>query len=619
MSAPAWLTRPFGGGPAPRWKRLAAPLPLACVLLLAALLMVYARTRGYDDAAYFENVARLRQMKQLDAHWELDAMKSRIGLNQSYDPLVDPLRDLNLTPQQLRGGASRAPEQAAELARSVAAYQDALHDKAALVESFKSHNAVLRNSLAFLPTAGDDIEHLAAGAHAHAVAVVVQANRALLATLVYYHAPSDADLQEVADELAQLARLRTGADAELGERIDIFSAHARTVLREQSVVTRLLTGISAAPTAARIDAINALLSREQHAAVQRLQTYRLYLSLLAATLAALLLVAALRLARDHAIINRVNAALTHANDHLEQRVRLRTVELSQANDSLQREMAERRQLEGRLMQSEKLASIGQLAAGIAHEINNPLAFVASNFSMLEGYLPDLFAMLDAYQAAERSVVPSALAAELGRTRQRLDLAFLRQDIPVLMAESKDGLERVGKIVRDLKDFSRVDTAQDWEWTDLRPGLASTLNIIARDVRQAADVVTDYGALPAIECLPSQLNQVFMNLILNAAHAVGPERGVITVRTGAEADEVWVEVSDTGCGIPPAVLPRIFDPFFTTKAIGKGTGLGLSLSYGIVQNHNGRIEIDTKVGQGTTFRVVLPVRRQAGREEALALV
>ena len=262
-----------------------------------------------------------------------------------------------------------------------------------------------------------------------------------------------------------------------------------------------------------------------------------------------------------------------------------------------------------MVQSEKLASIGQLAAGVAHEINNPIGFVFSNFGTLEDYLTRLFRMLQAYREAEPALAGSVAAGVLARLREEIELDYLREDIPALMSESKDGLKRVKKIVQDLKDFSHVDSREEWEIVDLHTGLDSTLNIVANEIKYKAEVVRDYAALPPVECLPNELNQVFMNLLMNAAQAIGSERGVVTLRTIANADpSVCIEVADNGCGIAPHDLKRIFDPFFTTKAVGKGTGLGLSLSYGIVKKHGGRIEVSSEPGKGTTFRVWLPVRR-----------
>jgi len=164
-------------------------------------------------------------------------------------------------------------------------------------------------------------------------------------------------------------------------------------------------------------------------------------------------------------------------------------------------------------------------------------------------------------------------------------------------------------VQDLKDFSHVDEA-DKQWANLERGLDSTLNVARNEIKYKADVVKEYAGIPDIECIPSQLNQVFMNLIVNAAQAIG-ERGTITVRTGVEQQHVWVEVCDTGCGIPKDHLARIFDPFYTTKPVGQGTGLGLSLSYGIVQHHHGSIEVTSEPGQGSRFRVTLPIQYAGG--------
>jgi two-component system NtrC family sensor kinase len=302
-------------------------------------------------------------------------------------------------------------------------------------------------------------------------------------------------------------------------------------------------------------------------------------------------------------------------ERLEETVLARTDELVHANARLAAEIVERKQLQSRLLQSEKLASIGLLAAGVAHEINNPLGFLAANFGVLEEYTRSLCEMLGAYEAAQRDGGAAAAPARLKDVHERLQLDYLRQDLPVLIAQSRDGMERVKQIVRSLLDFARVDTQQTWQYADIHHGIDSTLAIIARQIGKVAEVSKRYGQLPAIECLPCALNQVFMNLLINAAHAIGPERGQITISTGVDGALAWIEIGDTGCGIAEDVLPSIFDPFFTTKPVGKGAGLGLSLCYGIVQDHHGRIEVRSAPRQGTAFRVVLPLRRQAGAQAA----
>jgi signal transduction histidine kinase len=294
--------------------------------------------------------------------------------------------------------------------------------------------------------------------------------------------------------------------------------------------------------------------------------------------------------------------------HEEQRRRLEA--LSHDHAELQAANQRLKEAQAQLLQSEKMASIGQLAAGVAHEINNPIGYVHSNLGSLEGYIEDIFRILDIYDGiVNANPEQAALFAEVKALREQLDIDFLKDDVHALLAETREGIGRVKKIVQDLKDFSRTGAEDEWQWADLHRGLDSTLNIVNNEIKYKARVLREYGTLPEIECLPSQLNQVFMNLLVNAAHAIEGQ-GTITVRTGTDADCLWVEVADTGSGIAPDNLKRIFEPFFTTKPVGKGTGLGLSLSYSIVQKHGGRIEVESEPGRGTTFRVILPRCRVA---------
>lgn len=300
-------------------------------------------------------------------------------------------------------------------------------------------------------------------------------------------------------------------------------------------------------------------------------------------------------------------ALRQSRDQLEERVLERTADLQRANATLQTEKATQQELinklreaQGQLLQSEKMASIGVLAAGVAHEINNPVGFVNSNLGSLQRYTNDLFRLLDAYQQA--SLSPSD-RQHIEGIKQEVDADFLRDDLGNLLQESLDGLDRVKRIVQDMKEFSRVDSGGH-QHANLETGLDSTINLVWNEIKYKAEVIREYQHIPTIECIPSQLNQVFMNLLINASHAI-EKRGLITVRTGYSDSHVWIEIEDTGKGICPEHLSRIFEPFFTTKPVGKGTGLGLSLSYGIVQRHGGVIEVRSEVGIGSVFKLVLP--------------
>ncbi|WP_446808716.1 ATP-binding protein [Methylomonas sp. 2BW1-5-20] len=273
---------------------------------------------------------------------------------------------------------------------------------------------------------------------------------------------------------------------------------------------------------------------------------------------------------------------------------------------VQRRHQENQVVHLQLLQSEKLAAIGQLAAGIAHEINNPIGFVSSNLNTLNGYLHDVFSVMDACDAAlNENPLSAETLQDLRELKTSKQLDYLRGDIPELIAESREGLSRVRDIIQDLKDFAHTDK-NEWELGDLHKGLDSTLNIIGNELKYRCTVHKQYGEIPQIYCLPSQLNQVFMNLLINAAHAI-ETKGDIHIRTGCTGQEVWVEIGDNGKGIAPENLTRLFEPFFTTKPVGKGTGLGLSISQNIVRKHGGRIDVSSEPGQGSRFRVWLPIR------------
>ena len=257
-----------------------------------------------------------------------------------------------------------------------------------------------------------------------------------------------------------------------------------------------------------------------------------------------------------------------------------------------------------LIHQEKMASIGQLAAGVAHEINNPMGFITSNLSTMEKYVAR---MTEYLMAADRLITNSAVAEkeELTQLRSRLKLDYIINDTLQLIEESLDGATRVKHIVNDLKNLSRTDQAEP-VYADLNRCLESSLNIACNEIKYVADIDLQLGVIPEILCHPQQLSQVLINLLINAGQAI-EGHGTITIRTWSENDDVFVAVTDTGKGIPVEVQQRIFEPFFTTKDVGKGTGLGLSISYEIIQKHGGDISVKSDVGKGTTFTVRLPLQ------------
>ncbi len=294
-------------------------------------------------------------------------------------------------------------------------------------------------------------------------------------------------------------------------------------------------------------------------------------------------------------------------DSDELRVRMREGQrIIQLELKLAEQYRQLRMTQAALVQSEKLASLGQLAAGMAHEINNPVAYVTNNLAVLNRDVRSVVEVLRAYRRGADVLAQAdpRLAAEVAELEAAGDLAWIEENLPHLFAASLEGLGRVRSIVQNLREFARLDAAELDE-LDLNAALASTLEILAHDVQEKQLAVrTDFAQLPPVVCRPGKIHQVFHNLLLNAIQASQPG-GIIELRTAIDRDRALVEVQDHGSGIAPEHLPRLFEPFFTTKAVGRGAGLGLAICYGIIRDHGGAIEVDSQLGRGSTFRVRLP--------------
>ncbi len=263
-----------------------------------------------------------------------------------------------------------------------------------------------------------------------------------------------------------------------------------------------------------------------------------------------------------------------------------------------------------LTQTDKLASIGQLAAGIAHEINNPVGYVTSNLNSLEEYLADIRKLIEMDQTLVKGLKETNLPDHLAEMTEKvneyareIDIDFLQEDMEELIKDCIDGLDRIKKIVIDLKDFAHPGK-KDVEPVDINACIETTLNVAANELKYKTTVHKDLGDLPLIQGVPQQLNQVILNILVNAAQAI-ETKGEIKIKTWQESSNVCLTISDTGCGIDPQNLSKIFDPFFTTKEVGKGTGLGMNIAYNIIQQHGGNITVNSKIGKGTVFTVTLP--------------
>jgi signal transduction histidine kinase len=293
------------------------------------------------------------------------------------------------------------------------------------------------------------------------------------------------------------------------------------------------------------------------------------------------------LQRKHAELSISEARYKALAENLEQRVKdqVETIESARIQ----------------LYQAEKMASVGQLAAGIAHEINNPIGFIRSNLSAAQSYVQK-------FQSVAEQVASSGNAVLLAAW-QKADLDFVLKDFPSLLQESVGGADRVARIVSDLKKFSTVDQAE-YETVDLNDNIRSACNVAASEINRHAELKMTLGELPPLLCKAGHLNQAFLNLLLNAVQAMKEERGEIRIQSGVENNQIVIRISDTGSGIPPEVLPRIFDPFYTTRNIGSGTGLGLTVCRDIFVAHGGTIEVSSELNVGTTFTIHLPLKRES---------
>jgi two-component system, NtrC family, sensor kinase len=299
--------------------------------------------------------------------------------------------------------------------------------------------------------------------------------------------------------------------------------------------------------------------------------------------------------------------ITDRKNEEEERRRLQE-ELKRRNTELEKMLAEVKQMQEGLVQSEKLASIGQLTAGIAHEINNPLAFVSSNLNRFQEYFAEILGAFQRMELFRREVGEdprfSEKALALDRQNEETDIGFLVEDFATLMQHTRDGADRIRNIVERLRGFAHLSN-EGFTEADINAAIEDTINLTWNELKYKATVQKEFGDIPKILCNLGEIKQVLVNLLVNAAHAI-PEKGIITIRTFRKASVVVIQVQDTGVGIPPENLKRIFDPFFTTKPVGKGTGLGLWISATIVEKHRGRISARSEVGQGTTMMVTLPI-------------
>jgi two-component system NtrC family sensor kinase len=297
------------------------------------------------------------------------------------------------------------------------------------------------------------------------------------------------------------------------------------------------------------------------------------------------------------------------NSILEEKVKARTLELEQSNVELNETYNDLKQTQSKLVESEKMASLGQLTAGIAHEINNPINFVTANVAPLKRDIEDLMILIDKYEALDPKKDIDEQLAAVRALAEELEIDFLKTEIDELISGIREGAERTAEIVKGLRNFSRLDEG-DLKFANINDGIESTIRILDNELNEnQMKIVRELGELDAIECYPGKLNQLFMNLLTNSIQAIKSKKGiegVIEIKSVQKEQGIEIRFKDNGMGMSDETKNKIFEPFFTTKDVGEGTGLGLSIAYSIVEMHNGTIKVESEFGHSTEFIIQLPL-------------
>jgi signal transduction histidine kinase len=592
------------------------------LLLVGVLAFLYLMSESGELRRQPQISAYLGQLRDIDSGWNRAVAAARSDSVQTSAGSPDQLGRLQSVLGRLQ--ADTAALGSESLNEGVRSLREEFNAKRAQVEQFKNGIDALRSLLrtvqAEIVAAREEARRLTPAAPAALRPRIVALDGQLLSLNAelfrLYVQPDDAVRQSVQALLQAAAQPAAGLPEALHDRLLTVAEPVGEILRQEQALSQLAQQIDLAPTAPRINSLSNAFDVQFRAVSDEKERYRVYLVFYSAALLVFLAYVVWQLGRSYAKINQANEALKAANETLEHRVEDRTKELSEALKHL-------KESETMLIQTEKMSSLGQMVAGIAHEINTPLAYVKSSLATLKERMPEvenivgestkLMGMLERGDASDEQL--SEQFARVSSIATRFQEEEMAGNLEELSVDALHGIDQISEIILNLKNFSRLDRSKVSRF-DLNEGLESTL-VIARNLVKHKTVIRRFGEIPLIECSPSQMNQVFLNLVTNAAQATNDdESGEITITTGmAPNGQVRVDVADNGHGIPEKVIAKIFDPFFTTKDVGKGTGLGLSIAYKIVQEHGGRIEVRSKIGLGTLFTVFLPVK--AVQPQALA--
>ncbi len=563
-------------------------ITLVIMIMLGVLAFFYQKTQAVDLREQNEVMSLLNELKDIDKRWDFEAQRARLDLSKggmvhfSRPEAGDKaLRDITRVAQ-----ATSSPS----LRSGLTELRKTIEVKAELFERFKTENHLNKEALQTILSTASNLSTQSNPQQALPTPLIQAANDLNEHASQYYLQAEDAQRISLQSAAANLA----AAPLEFRESADNAIAAVLTLTKHIPVEIALFDQLEALTSGPRLVNMTLSFNAELDSIFQEKERYRIYLIYYSGALLILL--------------GYMGFQLKATNQSLEIRVEKRTEELSEAMKHL-------KESESQLIQSEKMSSLGQMVAGVAHEINTPLAYVKNSLGRVAEQLPSLRITIDhsekLLELLKAGNDPEGMAREFKHTHSQITALKQQRVLEELESLVKDGLfgtGQVAEIVGNLKNFSRLDRSKVSQF-NLNDGLNSTL-MLAKHLLKTIEVRKNFGEIPEITCSPSQLNQVFLNLITNAAQALPNERGIITLDSHMEGNGVVVEVIDNGKGIPADILPKIFDPFFTTKEIGKGTGLGLSISYKIIQQHGGNIKVESKQDVGTKFIVWLPLKPPA---------